>query len=293
MDCSTFPGNDFVTIDSEDCSEAILSPPQSPTNLSWNDGWIDPWAYTEEQKKQREIDELIEAQKEARGRLVGTVPCTTLQNYGGEEKVVDIHTSRSKVENMLPTFRHLQAHLRSSMNILTKYTMEEFAWCTTLPSFTDGVAVDRIIFMHNHSAVSETLAQLSDTYGREPFGLPDNSDFRLGRNEFCHYMLKPGKKYLSVEELKKTLQSMEKTLADEEAWSEKKEEDKEVSYDLDWPTFETPGEDGEGEEAIAEQDTEDEEWWPVSEEQEDIDYDGYEIKEEPFVTRTITRRHSL
>jgi hypothetical protein len=67
---------------------------------------------------------------------------------------------------MLPTFRHLQVHLRASVGILSKYSDEEFGIPYLSPLFaadtaasplTEQIGIDQILFTHHHSVVSETL----------------------------------------------------------------------------------------------------------------------------------------
>jgi hypothetical protein len=118
-------------------------------------------------------------------------------SFTGEEETFEVRTSRSEVEYMLPNFRHLQAHLRASVGILSKYSDEKFGMLYLSPMFaadtaavpfTEQIANDQILFTHHHSAVSETLRTLSEGCHTK-FGLPDNCSWRSSRNSFCHGLL--------------------------------------------------------------------------------------------------------
>jgi hypothetical protein len=143
---------------------------------------------------------LQEAQELAWRTSVSTILCTTV-SFTGEEETFEVRASRSEVEYMLPNFRHLQVHLRASVGILSKYSDEDFgvpylspllAADTAASPFTEQIANDQIVFTHRHSAVSETLRALSDGCHTK-FGLPDNCEWRVNRNSFCHSLLMPHK----------------------------------------------------------------------------------------------------
>jgi hypothetical protein len=141
--------------------------------------------------------------EEARVTRESTIMCTVVDSLTGEEHTFEFRTSRAAVEDMLPTFGHLQTHLRASVRILSKYSDEEFKTPYLLPlfaadiaasPFTEQIANDQIVFAHRHSAVSETLGFVSERSCNK-FGLPDNCSWRSSRNWFCHALLMPHKDF--------------------------------------------------------------------------------------------------
>ena len=239
-------------------SEEPATVEQGSSQVLW-DGT--PWGID---PAELERQQLQEAQTTAQQRQVSTVPCTVF--FQGEEIVVEVQTSRAEAEYMLPIFQHLQAHLRASVGILCKYSDEDFRTPYLSPlfaadavatPFTMELATDQIVFTHRHSAVSETLRDLSERGAHlsleSRFGLPDNGEWRMDRNSFCHSLLMPRKPMWwmsNIEELRKlhkklltqvekTLQAMEERLADKEAWSapeEKAEGDhQDVNVEWTWP----------------------------------------------------------
>ncbi|KAF3006539.1 hypothetical protein E8E13_005752 [Curvularia kusanoi] len=250
----------------------------------------------------------------ARSALRGIVLCTTYSELHGKEIIQRAHTTREEAESILPTFKHLQAHLRSSVNILKKYSAEEFAVPHLVPPFTEGMAIDQITFMHHHSAVSETL--MADMFHTEQssFGLPSNYSWRTGRNAFCHSMLKPDGGILWADA------AIEDTLADEEAWSiptvlaslSTRSKEKLLQYQLENGEDSSDSESGSSEtdewqsyvptpEAVAAQEAAGKEWadsqeWHEAKHQfpnrEDMEFYGYEDDEDEEWWDD-TRRHSI
>ena len=223
------------------------------------------------------------AQKAARGSKVSTVPCTVFSM--GKEMIIEVHTHRSGAEDARPTFQHLQAHLRASVEILGKYSDEEFAIPYLAPLSaadtaasprTKQIAVDQILFCYHHNAVSETLRDLSESCSTQ-FGLPCNYEWRVARNYFSHSVLMPCKPFWWASHMKpmkkrhtelltqveKTYRAIEERLSDEEAWSVPEEKD--VDFELSWspvephaPENENGEEYGSGDEEFDDEDLSDE-----------------------------------
>jgi hypothetical protein len=197
--------------------------------------------------------------KDSRELYVSSVPYIKI-TYDGNEEIHHIIAQAHQVETALKYFRHLCLHLRASTEILNRYTEAVFSQPmfeseTPLEGNDARLRVDQILFMHHHTAVSETLTEMFRyvlLYGGD-FGLPCNSNFRHARNSFCHSMLTPGgwEKWAGeLEGLRKVHERLlrqvegsiplfEKQLADETVWVEPKKLEKvEV---VSWGDEGTPG----------------------------------------------------
>jgi hypothetical protein len=233
-----------------------------------------------------ERKELQQAQEAARRKSVSTILCTTV-SFTGEEKTFEVRASRSEVEYMLPTFRHLQAHLRASVGILAKYSDEEFGIPYLSPLFaadtaasplTEQIGINQILFTHHHSAVSETLRESTERFHHTDFGLPDNYDWHVDRNSFCHDLLMPHVPFRWAERMKPMkklhtglLTQVEKTLR---AMEER--------FDWGWPVKSDAPEEEYGEEC-----GEEEEYGEGEEESGDRDFwedQDYEVWDYPTMS---------
>lgn len=261
--------------DSANLDTAEQGSPQVP----W-DGYVDIAAMEAESERKR--------LQEARGNQVSNVPCTVFSM--GEEMIIQVHTRRARAEDARPLFQHLQAHLRASVEILGKYSDEEFETPYLHPLFaadtassprTKQIAADQILFCYHHNAVSETLRELSEGCLPE-FGLPCNSEWRTARNYFSHSVLMPHQpiwwasmiqqiKKLHPElltQVEKTYRAIEERLSDDEAWSdpeEKVEAEQDADVELAWspvephaPENENSEEYGNGDEEFDDEDLSDE-----------------------------------
>ena len=256
---------------------------QCSPQVPW-DGYVDIAKMEAESKRKR----LQEAENAARRSKVSTIPCTVFSM--GEEMIIEVHTRRSGAEDARPIFQHLQAHLRASVEILGKYSDEEFETPYLAPLFaadtvatprTKQIAADQILFCYHHNAVSETLRDLSEGCCNQ-FGLPCNGNWRIARNYFSHGVLMPYQpiwwastmqriKKLHPElltQVEKTYRAIEERLSDDEAWSdpeEKVEAEKDADVELAWspvephaPENENSDEYGNGDEEFDDEDLSDE-----------------------------------
>lgn len=278
-------------------NEEPVTVEQGSPQVLW-DGYIDIAEMEAGSKRKR----LHEAQKAARGNKVSTVPCTVFST--GKEMIIEVHTRRSGAEDARPIFQHLQAHLRASVEILGKYSDEEFETPYLAPLFaadtaasprTKHIAADQILFCYHHNAVSETLRDLSEGCCNQ-FGLPCNGNWRIARNYFSHGVLMPYQpiwwastmqriKKLHPElltQVEKTYRAIEERLSDDEAWSdpeEKVEAEQDVDVELAWspvephaPENENGEEYGNGDEEFDDEDLSDEvfEVWDITSDSGDI-----------------------
>lgn len=167
--------------------------------------------------------------------------------HSGTQKIKHVTVTRRQVEQSLPWFQHLRAHLRASNNILNEYSETEFmqAKFNPLPAsyvasgiaatdYDTKLALNQILFMHHHCSMHETLQKYTDYPHRCHFGLwYMQNNFRYERNCFSHSALTVpgGPAWISfyaslkdshenlLQQVEYTTQVMEERLADEGAWS--------------------------------------------------------------------------
>ncbi|KAJ4320624.1 hypothetical protein N0V94_003272 [Neodidymelliopsis sp. IMI 364377] len=197
--------------------------------------------------------------KDPREFYVSVVPYMKT-TYDGHEEIHHTIAQAQQLETALKYFLHLRLHLRASTEILDRYTEAVFSQPmfeseTPLEGDDARVKADQILFMHHHTAVSETLAEMFThvlLYEKD-FGVPCNSNFRHARNSFCHSMLTPGgrEKWAGeLEGLRKvherllrqvegTIPLFEKQLADETVWEEPERSEEVVL--LSWGDEGAPG----------------------------------------------------